>query len=73
VEVDFMVQLDGVRCSIEAKASKTVTPHDLRGLKCFAAYAKPQRSAVWYLGESERQVDGIDIIPWQQGLREMGL
>ncbi len=73
VEVDFVVELGSALYAIEAKASQTVGPHDLRHLRNFRDYAAPHRSMVWYLGKERKEIDKIEIIPWQDGLREMGL
>ncbi len=73
VEVDFVVEWQGKRWAIEAKASTHVGKEDLSGLRNFREYARPYASQVWYLGKVAKQIDGISIIPWQMGLKEMGL
>jgi predicted AAA+ superfamily ATPase len=73
-EVDFIVELDGDVWAIEAKGSKNVGKEDFRGLKNFASfYKKPHRSVVAYLGVDHRFVDGVDVMPWQKLIQEMGL
>lgn len=72
-EVDFIVERGGEVCAIEAKASRTVAPSDLRGLERFATwYGKPHRQMVWYLGRDAKRVGRVDVLPWQHGLRALG-
>lgn len=73
-EVDFIVELDGQVWAIEVKASANVASTDLRGLERFADwYGKKHRARVWFLGSEPRRVAGVDVLPWQRGLRELGL
>lgn len=73
-EVDFVVELDRKIWAIELKASHNVAPTDLTGLRRFADYlGKTCQQRVWYLGSEKRKVAGIDALPWQHGLRELGL
>ncbi len=74
-EVDFILERGGGRevVAIEAKASRTVGPHDLRGLTRFADYVgRRHRQMVWYLGRERKRIDGVEILPWQQGLEALG-
>lgn len=73
VEVDFIVEWQGKRWAIEVKASGHIGNEDLSGLKNFREYARPYKSQVWYLGKVAKQIDGISVLPWQMGLKEMGL
>lgn len=73
-EVDFIVQLARDTWALELKASRHVAAHDLRGFVSFADYyGKRYRAAVLYLGDVRRRVAGVDVMPWQDGLRAMGL
>ena len=73
-EVDFIIELDGDVWAIEAKGSKNVGSEDFRGLKNFASfYKKPHRSVVAYLGVDHKVVGGVDVMPWQKLIQEMGL
>jgi molybdopterin synthase catalytic subunit len=59
---------------VEEKASKSIGKHDLRGLKRFRDFhGKKCGAVVLYLGTVEKQVEGIEILPWQAGLERMGL
>lgn len=71
-EVDFVVEVHDQLWAIEAKASANVGIDDLSGLKSFAAfYGKKCRLVVAYLGQSRRQIKGIEVWPWQELLAEM--
>ncbi len=73
-EVDFIVELRNQTWAIEAKASRNVGKSDLRGLRAFAAFhGKQHQALVLHLGAEPRRIDGIDVLPWQQGLLAMGL
>ncbi|HVV53036.1 MAG TPA: DUF4143 domain-containing protein [Polyangia bacterium] len=73
-EVDLVVELEGEVWALELKASRNVSRTDFQGLRSFAQfYGKPYRAAVLYLGDIARRVDGVDVLPWQDGLKSMGL
>lgn len=47
---------------------------DLRGLRVFADFfGKRHRALVLCLGAERRRIEGIDALPWQEGLRALGL
>jgi predicted AAA+ superfamily ATPase len=72
-EVDFIVERGGTLFAIETKASHTVGSGDLRGLSRFADYVgRSHRPMVWYLGAERKRVGGVDVLPWQQGLKALG-
>jgi predicted AAA+ superfamily ATPase len=73
-EVDFIVEWDGRVWAIECKATSRVRGAELAGLARFADYlGKPHEARVWYLGFEPRVEGNVDVLPWQQGLEEMGL
>ena len=73
-EVDLIVERPRQVWAIELKAGRTVSGTDLRGLRSFGEfYGKRHQARVWYLGDERRRVDGVDVLPWQEGVREMGL
>jgi predicted AAA+ superfamily ATPase len=72
-EVDFVVELGRDVWAIEVKASRHIGTHDLRGLRSFAAFhGKRHNPLVFYLGSTKRRVGGIDVLPWQEGLKALG-
>jgi len=73
-EVDFIFTGNGETVAIESKASRNVGPSDLRGLASFAEYyGKPHRAMLFYLGAHRRKIGPVEIFPWQDGLKEIGL
>jgi uncharacterized protein len=73
-EVDFICELDGLTWAIEAKASRNVGRDDLRGFRSFAEfYKKPHRKVVAHMGSTASRIDDVDILPWQELLKAMGL
>lgn len=73
-EVDFIVTSNGETSAIESKASRNVGKSDLRGLDSFAEYyGKPHRAMLFYLGAHRRKIGRVEIFPWQEGLKEIGL
>jgi predicted AAA+ superfamily ATPase len=72
-EVDFIVTSNEETFAIETKASRNIGKNDLRGLESFAEYyGKPHRSMVFYLGAERRKIDRVEIVPWQEGMKEIG-
>ncbi|MEK7745602.1 MAG: AAA family ATPase [Elusimicrobiota bacterium] len=71
-EVDLIIQTDSQVWAIEIKASKTVRTGDLGGLRSFREYfGKRHRPLVFYLGDSRKELNGVEIWPWREGLREL--
>ena len=72
-EVDFIVTRGNETIAIESKASRNIGSSDLRGLARFAEYfGKPHRAMLFYLGAEKRKMGRVEILPWQEGLREIG-
>jgi uncharacterized protein len=72
-EVDFIVEDGRETWALELKASRHVGSGRLRGLQSFAEHVgKKPRTMVLYLGDDARRVDGVDVVPWQAGLKSMG-
>ena len=73
-EVDLIVEIGRALWALELKASRSVDRRDLRGLQSFADfYGKRHTPIVWYLGDVRRRIEGVDVLPWQEGLRSLGL
>lgn len=73
-EVDFIVEKDREVWAIELKASPNVGASDLRGFTSFRQfYKKPFRACVAYMGTVRKRMDAVEIYPWQEMLRKMGL
>lgn len=70
-EVDFIVEFGSELWAIEAKASTNVGTNDIRGLSSFAEfYSKPHRAIIAYLGNTPQKIGAVDILPWQELLRQ---
>ena len=70
-EVDLVIERQNATYAVEIKASENISESDLTGLKSFARYyGKPHIAVVAYMGSHRQQIQGIDILPWQEFLRE---
>lgn len=73
-EVDLIVETEKDLFAVEVKASKNTGTADLRGLKNFSDYyGKKHRSFIFYLGDHKKRIEDIEIMPWQEGIRALGL
>jgi predicted AAA+ superfamily ATPase len=73
-EADFIVEDGSEVWALELKASRTIGSGRVRGLQSFAEFfGKKHRKLVLTLGDEPRRVDGVDVLPWQLGLKAMGL
>ncbi len=71
-EVDFIIEAAGLLWAVECKASRNVGPADLRGFRSFGEVTKRKhRQLVAYLGDTARTISGVDVLPWQEALREI--
>lgn len=74
-EVDFILEMDGKIYAIEVKASKQVSRSDLSGLRSFSDFVKNKKVTplVFYEGLQAKAVEGVPVLPWLEGLQEIGL
>jgi len=71
-EVDFIVESGKTSWAVECRASRQVGRGDLRGLGSFTEIAGRRfRAIVVYLGDAPRVIEGVDVLPWRQFLREL--
>lgn len=71
-EVDFILERGSEVWAIEIKASKSVRTGDLGGLRSFREfYGKRHRAWILYLGTARKSLDGVELWPWKEGLREL--
>lgn len=69
-EVDFVLEKGDDVFAIEAKATRNLGAHDLRGLKSFTDfYGKHAKCMILYLGEHEMEIDGIPAYPLPKGIQ----
>lgn len=73
-EVDFIVEHGHDTLAVEAKASTTITQVDTRGFLSFADYfGKRHRPVIAYLGATRKMIEGIEVLPWQDLLKDLQL
>lgn len=74
-EVDFILELENKTFAIEVKASKQVSRSDLSGIRAFTDYAKKHKVTpfVFYLGSAAKVIEGVPVLPWCDGISELGL
>jgi len=73
-EVDFIVELDREVWALELKATRNMSRTSFRGLRSFAEfYGQRHRPLVLYLGDEPRRIDGIEVLPWQEAIKTIGL
>ncbi len=71
-EVDFVLEKGRDIYAIEAKATRTIGSHDLRGLKSFREFVgKHVQCSLLYLGESELEIEGIRVCPLDLGIQSI--
>ncbi len=74
IEVDFILEKQGEIFTIEVKHGDDVSTDDCAGLDYFrSAYPKTKAQFIFHMGQRERRIGKTWSIPWQKGLREIGL
>jgi len=75
LEVDYIVELSDKLFAIEVKTSDDVVSEDLTGLEFFNERfrGKVASAFVFHMGKTARKFGKIWSLPWQEGLREIGL
>ena len=73
-EIDFILELEEKVYAIEVKALRNIGKSDLRGFQSFKEfYKKPHKSYMVYLGNYEKKIDDITIVPWIELIKKLGL
>jgi predicted AAA+ superfamily ATPase len=74
LEVDFIVELEGETIAIEVKTSDHVLDVDVSPLNQFRShFPRCKRTFVWHLGKKRLKLGSTWCLPWQEGLREIGV
>lgn len=75
LEVDFVIDVAGERWLVEAKAATRTDETDASALRRAHRehFGHGARCLVVHTGDVARRIDGVAHLPWQQGLKEMGL
>ena len=72
VEVDFVVRFGKETWAIEVKASRSISPTMLSGLRRIEEHVpKLRRRILVFLGERPQRVDGIEVLPLREFLAEL--
>lgn len=75
LEVDFLIQIDGDFFAIEVKTSDSINSDDLNGFQFLQKNfgKKIRNSFIFHLGKENKKYGKVWSLPWQNGLKEIGL
>lgn len=73
-EVDFVLETGSKIMGVEVKSQSVLSKIDLRGIKSFQNYTDNKAPCfIVYPGTVSKKVDGVEILPWQTFLKNVGL
>ncbi|MBN1566624.1 MAG: ATP-binding protein, partial [Acidobacteria bacterium] len=73
-EVDLIVEIGSQLFALEVKSSRSAAQADCRGLQSFREYyGRKQCGWIFYQGTSRKQLGDVEVLPWQEGIREIFL
>lgn len=73
-EVDFVLEIGSQVIGLEVKSQKAISKIDLRGMKSFREYTgKKTEYVVVYPGKISKRIEGVEILPWQVFLKNIGI
>jgi predicted AAA+ superfamily ATPase len=73
-EVDFILKLDHQVFGIEVKTTDHLSSQDIEGLLFFqTVYPKVKGLYVFHMGTTEKKIGPVWCLPWQKGLKDLGL
>ncbi len=73
LEVDLILNLDQKFFGIEIKSNDHLSLHDVEPLIKLKNYLPKSETMIFHLGTKKLKINGIWCLPWQQGLKELGL
>jgi predicted AAA+ superfamily ATPase len=74
VEVDFICKIEKDVFAIEVKSSDNIHSADLYSVHAFKkSYAKKHACFIFHMGDKRKKIENIWCLPWQEGLKEIGL
>ncbi len=74
IEVDFAVKLENQFIGIEVKTTDNIQMEDLDGLKYFSrVFSNASELFIFHMGVKEKKYGPIWSLPWQKGLKRLGL
>lgn len=73
-EVDFIIELENTVIAIEVKHSDNISTNDCEPLIYFQkSFEKCKKLYIFHFGTLEKKMGPVKSMPWQQGLKEIGL
>lgn len=73
-EVDFIVEIEGKTFAVEVKYSQDLQTEDYVGLNFFKDhFPKINGSFIFHMGTQEKKMGSHWALPWQKGLKQLGL
>lgn len=73
-EVDLILEMGTTVHCIEVKSATNITDLDTRGFESFKKfYNKPFNRYIFYAGKDQKTIKEVSIMPWQSGLKAIGL
>lgn len=74
IEVDFIIELEGRTIAIEVKNSDNVISDDCESLMYFQkVFSECKDLYIFHFGSLEKKMGVVKSLPWQKGLKEIGL
>jgi predicted AAA+ superfamily ATPase len=74
LEVDFILKLENIVYGIEVKMSDNIGSSDLNGLHYFdQVFPKNKGLFIFHMGNKETKIGKVWSLPWQKGLKTIGL
>jgi predicted AAA+ superfamily ATPase len=74
IEVDFIIELENTVIAIEVKHSDNIGTSDCESLVYFQkAFPRCKKLYIFHFGTEEKKMGPIQSLPWQKGLKEIGL
>jgi len=74
VEIDLVIERPGLkRALVEIKSTSHIRENDVRALKQLGSDVPHSEPFCLSLDPTRKKINGIPCLPWQEGLRELGL
>ena len=73
-KVDIILELDDEVHCIEVKSATSISKISTKGFDSFKNFYKKQCNCyIFYAGEISKNINGIEVLPWQEGIKQIGL
>lgn len=73
IEVDFVIKVENKIFGIEVKNSENLNSEDFDGLSYLQKVVPSSKSFILHMGSKEKKWGSFWSLPWQMGLKELGL